>query len=245
MTALVLLHAFPLSARMWDPLLTRLDGEVVAPQLPGFGGTPAPAEPPSLDAFADAVASEMDSRRLDRAALCGLSLGGYVAMAFARRHADRLAGLVLADTKASADPPAARDNRERIARTVLAEDSTRVLLDDVLPALLGPTTTTQRPEVVATVRGMVERADPAGVAWAQRAMAARPDSFDVLRGLRVPALVVVGEDDTLSPVADAQAMADALPDARLVVVPGAGHLTALEDPDAFAAAVVAFVPEVG
>ena len=240
---LVLVHAFPLSAAMWDDVRAALSdvAEVVTPDLPGFGGRPVLDGEPSLDALADDLLDHVATLGHDRVVLGGLSLGGYVAMAFLRRHPGRVSALVLADTKASADPPAARDNRERIARAVLEQRSPRLLIDEVLPGLLGQTTRLRRPAVVGRVRGFMAEADPVGVAWAQRAMAARPDSLDTLRDAHVPALVVVGEEDTLSPVADAEAMARALPDARLVVVPGVGHLSAVEDPRAFAAAVRDFL----
>jgi pimeloyl-ACP methyl ester carboxylesterase len=247
-TALVLVHAFPLSAAMWDAVREPLAAhecvrELVTPELPGFGGRPALSGPPSLDAVADDLAAQLDERGLRRVALGGLSMGGYVAMAFLRRYGDRVDGLVLADTKAGADPEPARENRERIARTVLEERSPRVLLDDVAPGLLGPTTFATRPEVVERVRTLVSASDPEGVAWAQRAMAARPDSFDTLREAEVPALVVVGDEDGLSPVSDAEAMVAALPDASLAVLQGSGHLSALEVPEAFTAALSDFLRE--
>jgi pimeloyl-ACP methyl ester carboxylesterase len=210
---------------------------VLTPDQRGFGSSPLGADDPSLDACADDLAALLDARELDSVVLGGLSMGGYVAMAFLRRHPDRVQALLLADTKASADPPAAADKRLEIAARVLAEGSD-VLLDTVLPNLLGATTEATRPAVVHRVRGLVQAAAPEAVAWAQRAMAARPDSFDVLRGTDVPALVVVGDEDRLSSLADSQAMVDALPQGRLHVLPGAGHLTAVETPETFTGAVL-------
>ena len=249
MTALVLVHAFPLSARMWEDVRPGLAGlpevsELFTPDLPGFGGRPVLPSPPSLDAYADDLAAQLDERGLRRVVLGGLSLGGYVVMAFLRRHGHRVNAVVLADTKAGVDAQAAKENRERIARTVLAERSPRVLVDDVLPGLLGATTTSSRPQVVSRVRSLVEAADPGGVAWAQRAMAQRPDSTASLRDVEVPALVVVGDEDALSPPAEAESMVAALPDARLVVVPQAGHLSAVEAPEAFLGAVGAFLADI-
>jgi pimeloyl-ACP methyl ester carboxylesterase len=239
---LVMLHAFPLSSAMWLAQREALAEtcRVITPDQRGFGGSELGEDPPSLDACADDLARLLDRLELDQVVLGGLSMGGYVAMAFLRRHGDRAAALLLADTKASADPEAARANRERIAQAVLEEDST-VLVDDVLPSLLGSTTVASRPMVSGRVRGLVQAAPGPAVAWAQRAMAARPDSFDTLRAFDRPALVVVGEEDALSPVADAQAMADALPQGRLAVLPEAGHLTAVETPEAFTAEVAGFV----
>jgi pimeloyl-ACP methyl ester carboxylesterase len=239
---LVLLHAFPLSSAMWLAQREALAEtcRVITPDQRGFGGSELGDDAPSLDACADDVARLLDRLELDQVVLGGLSMGGYVAMAFLRRHADRAAALLLADTKASADPEPARANRERIAQAVLEDDST-VLVDDVLPSLLGATTVASRPIVSGRVRGLVQAAPGPAVAWAQRAMAARPDSFDTLRAFDRPALVVVGDEDQLSPVADAQAMADALPQARLAVLPEAGHLTAVETPEAFNAEVAGFL----
>jgi pimeloyl-ACP methyl ester carboxylesterase len=170
-------------------------------------------------------------------------MGGYVAMAVLRRHPERVAALILADTKASADPDAAKANRERIASTIENDEASTVLIDDVLPSLLGTTTTSSRPLVSGRVRGLVQAAPPAAVAWAQRAMAGRPDSFDTLRGFDKRALVIVGTEDAISPPADGQAMAEALPHGRLVQIPEAGHLTAVETPEAFNAQVAGFLAE--
>ena len=241
----VLLHAFPLSSAMWLEQRNELAdvARVITPDLRGFGGSRLGDDEPSLDHMADDVAQLLDTMSLDTVVLGGLSMGGYVAMAFARRHGDRLGGLILADTKASADPPAARDNRLRIADALDEQGTIQVLVDDVLPALTGESTKRDRPLVNGRVRALLEAAPPAAAAWAQRAMAARPDSFETLKNVSVPALVVVGDEDTLSPPEDAEAMASALPDARLVVVPGSGHLTAVESPAAFTAAVRDFLAD--
>lgn len=247
-TVLVLLHAFPLSARMWQAQLDGLPGpdgrvvRVLAPDFPGFGATAPSAAAPSLDLLADGVAVALDEAGVERAVVGGLSMGGYVALAFARRHPGRLAGLLLADTKASADTEAARTNRERIAAAVLARQSVRLLAEEKLEStLLGPHAS---PELVSRVRELIAAATPAGVAWAQRAMAARGDSFDVLAGLRVPAAVLVGAEDAVTPPSDARAMAEALADAELTVLPGVGHLSALEAPAAFDEAVRALLRRV-
>ncbi|MFE0464900.1 alpha/beta fold hydrolase [Kitasatospora sp. NPDC058965] len=244
-TALLLLHAFPLNAAMWRGQLDGSLGQarVLAPDLPGFGAAAAPQGEPSLDAWADALAALLDRLGLARAVVGGLSMGGYLAMAFARRHGERVAGLLLADTKASTDAPAALANRERIAAAVLARQSVSLLLEERTEAsLLGPEA---GEELAAEVRELIAAASPAGVAWAQRAMAGRQAGFETLAHLRVPAAVVVGQDDRLTPVPDAEELADALPDAELTVIPGAGHLAALEAPAAFNAAVTALLRRVG
>lgn len=239
----VLLHAFPLSSAMWLAQREALGtaARVITPDQRGFGGSPLGGDEPSLDLAADDVARLLDTKDLDRVVLGGLSMGGYVAMAFARRHPDRLTALVLADTKASADPPEGKERRARLAETMEADNDSTVLVDEVLPTLVGPTTMETRALVYGRVKALVQAAPPAAVAWASRAMAARPESFDTLRSLAVPALVVVGEEDTLSPPSDAVAMAETLPQGRLVRIPAAGHLTAVEAPDAFNAALGDFL----
>lgn len=239
---LVLLHAFPLSSAMW---LAQREGlarvcHVITPDLRGFGGSRLGDDEPSLDLMADDVAALLDDEGIDKAVIGGLSMGGYVTMAFCRRHPDRVLGVILADTKASPDPPQARENRERIAQAVLASGS-EVLVREVLPGLIGPTTKERRAMVFGRVKGLVQSAPPGAAAWAQRAMAARPDSSDTLAALKVPLLVIVGEEDELSPPSDAAAMAKAAPDGRLEVIPKAGHLTAVEQPEAFNAAVTEFL----
>ncbi|RBQ14911.1 alpha/beta hydrolase [Spongiactinospora rosea] len=241
----VLLHAFPLSSAMW---LAQREGlaaacRVITPDLRGFGGSVLNDEPPSIDAMADDVAALLDAEGVERAVVGGLSMGGYVTMAFCRRHPDRLLGVILADTRATADHEQARANRERIATAVSANGSA-ILLDEVLPGLVGPTTRQRRGMVFGRVRGLVQAAPPGAVAWAERAMAGRADSFDTLRDLKVPALVIVGEEDQMTTPADAEAIAEAVPDARFTVIEAAGHLSAVEQPEAFNRAVAAFVGEI-
>jgi pimeloyl-ACP methyl ester carboxylesterase len=244
----VLLHAFPVSSQMWLAQREELAGvcRVLTPDLRGFGKSALPdldRDAPSLDDMAADVAAMLDERGIERAVLGGLSMGGYVIMAFLRRHPGRARALILADTKATADPEPARANRLRIADTALAESSTRVVLDEVLPNLLGRSTFADRTDVVDAVRGMAAAVSPAAVAWAQRAMAGRPESFATLASVSVPSLVVVGEEDVLSTLDDARAMVDALPDARLVTIAEAGHLSAVEQPEAFTEAVREFLVE--
>ncbi len=247
----VLLHAFPLDHRLWDDVVDAVaaaDWDVVVPDLRGFGGSAFGPEPPddepSLTAMARDVLAALDRMGLASVVLGGLSLGGYVAMEIVRQDPDRVAALVLADTKASADTEDARANRLRVADQVLAAGSTEALARAMLPALLGATTHQQRPEVVATVRGWIHEAEPAGVAWAQRAMAARPDSHADLARLTVPSLVLWGAEDALAPADEQHSMLAVLRDARDVVIPGAGHLSAVEDPEAVTAALVAFLHDV-
>lgn len=229
----VLLHAFPLSSRMFEPVRAERPAfDLITPDCPSSS---------DLDALADYVAAVLDAAGIERAVIGGVSMGGYLTMAFLRRHRSRAAAIVLADTKAAADSPEARANRLRIAKTLDDENSDRVLLQEVLPTLIGETTKRERPAVLKFVADLVSATPPSSAAAWQRAMAGRPDSFDVLRAVDVPALVVVGEEDSLTPREHAMAMVDALPTAALVELPAAGHLAAIETAEAFAATLAGFV----
>jgi pimeloyl-ACP methyl ester carboxylesterase len=237
--AVVLLHAFPMDSSLWAAQrqsLAQAGYRVITPDLPGFGGSSPADEPPSLDVMADAVVELLDHLGIERAVVGGLSMGGYVAMALLRLHPDRLSAIILADTKAGADAPEAAANRETVAAAVEAAGSAAGIADGMLPNLLGATTRESRPDVVTTVRRWIGAQPAAGVAWAQRAMAARPDSLADIAAFGGPVLVLYGAQDTISPAADAAAMADAARSGgsatTVVEIPAAGHLTAVEDPDA-------------
>ncbi|RFU37069.1 alpha/beta fold hydrolase [Actinomadura logoneensis] len=239
---LVLLHAFPLSSAMWLAQREALAGRfrVVTPDLRGFGGSVLGSDVPSVDAMADDVARMFRTLGVQRAVVGGVSMGGYVAMALCRRHPDVVLGLVLCATRGSADDAGTSAARLAQADRLERDDDVSVLVDELLPHLVGPTTMRQRALVYGRVRGLVQSTPPHAAAWAQRAMAGRPDSFDTLRGVKVPALVMVGGEDALSSEADARAMAEALPNAELLVVPRAGHLVPVEQPDLFNQAVTEF-----
>jgi pimeloyl-ACP methyl ester carboxylesterase len=238
----VLLHAFPLSSAMWLAQREALGNgyRLLTPDQRGFGGSALGRDQPNLDLVADDVAALLDAKQIETAVIGGLSMGGYVAMALLRRHPHRIRGLILADTRSAADAEPARANRERIAAAVESTDST-VLVDDVLPTLVGPTTVSARPLILGRIRGMVQSAPPAAVAWAQRAMASRPDSAETLARVTVPTLVLVGEEDGLAPPAEAERMAGGIPGARLVRIPAVGHLSAVEAPEEFTAALSDFL----
>jgi len=233
----LLLHAFPLDRRMWRAVGDLLEqrARVFAPDLPGFGGSAEIPAAPSLDAWADLVEGWLDVASGRRpVVVCGLSMGGYLALRLADRHPRRLAALVLADTHAGADTDADRAARDqRIA--LVEERGVTALLDTLLPRLVGPTA---GPEVVAEVRRIAGDQTREAVTAALSAMRDRPDSTPTLRRVQVPALVVVGADDTLTPPSVARSTAETLPNGRLRLIPGAGHLSALEAPKAFAGALV-------
>jgi pimeloyl-ACP methyl ester carboxylesterase len=245
-TPVVLLHALSLNSSMWDAqcrALRERGHTVVAPDVRGFGGTPLGGAPPSLDVLVDDLARDLDGRRLGRVALAGASLGGYVAMAFLRRHPQRVAALALVSTRAAADTPQERADRDRFAALITDEQARGPLLAATTPRLVGATTRSERAAVVAAVQAMVDAAAPESIAWAQRAVAGRQDAFAVLRAADVPALVVAGAEDELIDRAEPQRMAGALPRGRLVVIPTAGHLPPLETPEAATVALLDLLAE--
>ena len=234
---IVLLHPFPLDARFWDPVAPALgtDRAVIAPDFPGLGQAP-PQEAPSVDGFASAVAERIADVPGGRAVVCGLSLGGYAALALAARHPERVAALVLADTRAEPDTPEAQEGRHAGARSV-REEGPGPFLDGFVPRLVAPGDAAS----LATARAIADEQEPEGIARALEALAGRGDRRPDLPAMDVPALVIVGAEDALTPVPFSDALVAGLPDAELVVIPGAGHLTALEAPAAFTAAVAGFL----
>jgi 3-oxoadipate enol-lactonase len=227
---LVLLHAFPLDASMWEPQVQVFAGQlsVVAPNFPGFGGAAPAGDVLGMDAAADAAADAVRSAGLERVVVCGLSMGGYVALAYWRRHRDGVMGLVLANTRAGADDEAGKERRRALAVRLEAEgnqflaDGPPPLLSDGAPAALWD-------RVKAAIR-----AQPAGaIAAASRGMAERPDSTGDLTTIDVPTLVVTSTGDTLIPPEATSPMAGLIAGAKLEVIDGAGHLSNLEAPDEF------------
>jgi 3-oxoadipate enol-lactonase len=239
----VLLHAFPLAGAMWRPQKEALqaDCRVLVPDLRGFGGTGPFTGTPSVDLMADDVAALLDTLGIwEPVVLGGLSMGGYVALAFVRRHPARLRGLILADTRPEADGREARANRDQMIR-VAQHQPARAVIDQLLPKLVSGETQQRRPGVVEEVRQLASAQQGAGIVAALQAMRDRPDSTPWLAGINVPTLVVVGAEDALTPPAGARAMAAAIPDARLAIIEGAGHLASLEQPEAFTGAVRSFL----
>jgi len=237
---LVLLHAFPLDPRMWGATAALLAGgrTVVVPDLLGSHRRAEALPVPALEAAADDVAAQLRTAGIPRAVVAGLSMGGYVALALLERHPELVAGLAVVDSKTTADPPEAAAHR--LVRSARLESSGTP--DEVLPdvdVLVGVTTRATRPQVRDEVLGWVREQVPAGLAWQQRAMAARPDRTPVLAAFTGPVAVMVGDEDTVTPVDVAGRTAGAARDAVLVVIPGVGHLSAVEDPAAVAAALEA------
>ena len=230
------LHAFPLNRSMWEgemrALLSEGSYRLVSPDWRGFGESDITADVSTMEMFADDVAGLMDMLGVSRAVLCGLSMGGYVAFAFLRKYPERVSGLVLADTRPGADTAEGQANRENVARLALAE-GTGAIADLQLPRLISDYTRQHAPEVELRIRQMIDAATPSGIAAASRGMALRADSTDLLAGIECPTLVLAGEQDALIPASVQQDYAAKIAGAQFSLIPHAGHLANLEQPEAF------------
>jgi pimeloyl-ACP methyl ester carboxylesterase len=235
----VLLHGFPLSAGMWRPQLEAVPSgwRLIAPGLRGFSDGPPVDRPVSMDEYASDVRALLDALEIDRAVIGGVSMGGYITFALFRQEPTRFTAMVLADTRAQADTPAGRDARRQM-RTLVERDGARGVADQMLPKLLSPDAPSA---TVAAVRTMIETTDRAAIDAAIVALMDRPDSTPVLARINVPTLVLVGDADPITPVADAETMQHAIARSQLVVVPQAGHLSNLEQPDVFSRALADFL----
>lgn len=237
----VFIHAFPLNRSMWAPQTRRLaaGARCVTLDVRGFGESSA-TPPFTMARFADDVAALLDARRIDRAAVVGLSMGGYIAFALWRRHRDRVRAFVLADTRPTADTPEGARRRRALIDVARTQGSDAVAAQQ-LDVLVGRSTRAGNPEVAERIRGIIAAAPVAGIVGALEAMLARPDSTPTLATIDVPTLLVVGEEDGVTPVDDARAMQRAIPGSALEIIGRAGHLSNLEQPDAFNTAVEGFL----
>lgn len=239
---LLLLHAFPLDARMWEPQLSAFSGvlPVIAPHLPGFGGTEPAGEVMTMAAAADRVLAELDRAGVDRAVVCGLSMGGYVAFELWRRARHRFAGLVLANTRAEPDTEEGAANRRALAERLRREGN--AFLVEKPPPLLSEGAPQ---DLWGYVRRLIADQPAEAIAAASLGMAERPDSRPDLPGIDVPTLVITSTDDTLIPPEVSAPMAEAIPGADLLVIQGAGHLSNLEQADTFSGALEEHVERAG
>lgn len=234
----VLLHAFPLDSRTWDDVVAELGHGVraITVDLPGLGGSGVPDAEPGLEHAAHGVLAVLDGLGVERAVVVGLSTGGYVAAVLAREHPGRLLGLGLASTTTRVIAPDVPDDRRAVADELERAGTLDAVADSVAEGL-GETARAERPELTERVRAVLASQDPRGVAWLARAIAARADTTDAVRGVPVPVLLLFGEEDTATPPARADELAAVRPDAELVLLPRTGHLTCVEQPAAVAAAI--------
>lgn len=231
MNTILWIHGFPLSSRIFDAQRA-IGAQHLMPDLPGFGGTAA-RELMTMDDYARFAVEALDARGIERAVFAGVSMGGYVCFAAMRLFPERVSGLVLIDTRETPDSPKARRERLDMAKKV-SHEGVRPVVESMHPNMLTPAAP---PEMREHVREIMMSSSPEGVIAALHALADRPDSTETLTRISVPTLIIVGEGDTITPPADSERMAHHILNARLVKLPHAGHLSNIEQADAFNLAV--------
>lgn len=239
---LLLIHGFPLDHGLWDPNLSTLNdvADIIAPDLRGFGGVVSMDKVTTMEEFASDLFRMLDERGVERVVPCGLSMGGYIAMAMAEMAPDRVDGMILCNTRSTADTEEGKEGRRNSANDARTKGM-HVIARAMAPKVLGSTTRAAHPEKVERIEAMIAGQSPSGTAAASLGMAERPDRTSVLLGFHKPALVITGDEDELMPLPTSQAMTEALPQGQLVVLDQAGHLSNMERPEAFNAAVIHFI----
>src|SRR5215213_4239439 len=239
---IVLIHGYPFNRSLWIEQISALSNSyrIIAPDLRGFGDSDASQDPSTMDRLAADVAALMDHLEIARATIGGLSMGGYVALAFYKQFSSRVRALILADTRASGDTEEAKQTRAQQAEKALSEGMAGIA-DAMLPKLLTPETVSKRPEIVKRVRDMMLKVKPEGAAAALHGMAQRDDQTQLLSQISSPALILVGADDAITPVADSEKMHHAIKGSRLSVLENAGHVSNLERTEEFNEALLEFL----
>jgi len=240
---LLLVHGFPLDHSMWKYQIAEFSQHcrVIAPDLRGFGETSAQSGTATMQQMADDLNSLLDVLGVrEQILFCGLSMGGYIGWQFAQKYENRLKALIACDTRAIADTPEQAASRRALADRVVKEGPAPVA-EAMLPKLFANETQQRRPDVVHAMREVIMRTRPAGIAAALRGLAERPDVTDWLPKMEIASLLIVGEQDAISSPAEMESMAQAMPNAAWVVVPHAGHLSPLENPDVFNEALAQYI----
>lgn len=241
---IVLIHGYPFNRSLWSEQVAALSStyRVIAPDLRGFGDSDASPDTATMNLLAQDVAQLMDHLEIPRTAIGGLSMGGYVALAFHKQFPSRVRAFILADTRAQADTEEAKQTRAQQAEKALSEGMAGIA-DAMLPKLLTPETVSKRPEVVKHVRDMMLKTKPEGAAAALRGMAERDDQTELLTKIATPTLILVGAEDAITPVVDSEKMHRAIAKSRLVVLENAGHVSNLERTEQFNDALLEFLNE--
>ena len=239
---LVFIHAFPVNRAMWEPQMNALSSScrTISIDLRGHGESDAPLWKHAMEQFADDVIGVLDHLAIEQATFVGLSMGGYTLFALYRKYPQRVAGLVLADTRVQADTEEAKAGRMAMAQVAYREGADAIA-DLMLPKLLSPETLATKPDLVQEVRRLMTSTQVSGIVSDLMAMADRPDSTELLSSLTCPTLVIVGQDDVATPPSESQFMADRMPHARLEIIPNAGHLSNLEQPELFTSLLKLFL----
>ena len=239
--ALLLIHGYPLNKQLWEPQVMGLTARIITPDLRGFGASEPVEGPYSMDLLAQDCNALLDELGVDQPVVVGgLSMGGYVTFAFYRQFPERVRGLILASTRAAPDDETGKANRDKAIQTV-REGGVEAIVESMLPKMMAPETYEHKPEVVSEARQIMESASVEGIIGALEGMKNRPDSRPLLEQITVPTLVIHGGEDQLVSRNEAEKMAGALQNARLEIVPEAGHLVNLERPTLFNQYVGAFL----
>lgn len=245
-TPILLVHGFPLSHAMWRFQIEALsaDYRVIAPDLRGFGKSDVTEGTVTMEQHADDLAALLVELEINEPVVfCGLSMGGYIAWQFQKKYGEQLRALILCDTRAIADTPDGIENRRRLAKMVI-ENGSAAVASAMLPNLFSPVTGSHNQSVIDELKQSICETSPQGIAAASLGMAERPDVTSELADIETPTLLIVGEDDGISPPAEMQSIADAMPDARLITITEAGHMSPLENPEPVNAAILEFLKSV-
>jgi pimeloyl-ACP methyl ester carboxylesterase len=240
---ILFVHGFPLSHTMWRPQLEAFatDHRVLAPDLRGFGESDVTEGTVTMEQHADDLTALLDELNVNEPiVLCGLSMGGYIAWQFQQKYSERLRALILCDTRAIADTPEGVENRKRLAKMVV-ENGSAAVASAMLPNLFSPVTSDRQQASIDELRETISATSPQGIAAASLGMAERPDATPLLPNIETPSLLIVGEDDGISTPKEMQTIADAMPNARLEVIPEAGHMSPLENPESVNTAIREFL----
>ncbi|MGZ0170646.1 MAG: alpha/beta fold hydrolase [Planctomycetales bacterium] len=240
---ILFVHGFPLSHSMWRHQIQAfsLDYRVIAPDLRGFGDSDVTEGTVTMEQHADDLAALLDELNVNEpVVLCGLSMGGYIAWQFLQKFPERLRSLILCDTRAIADTAEGVDNRKRLAKMVV-ENGSAAVAAAMLPNLFSPVTSDRQQASIDELRATIAATSPQGIASASLGMAKRPDVTSLLPTIETPSLLIVGEDDGISPPEEMQTIADAMPNASLVTIPEAGHMSPLENPEPVNTAIREFL----
>ena len=239
---IVLIHGYPFNRTLWNEQVAALSTSyrIIVPDLRGFGESEASPGPATMNRLAQDVAQLMDHLEISRAVIGGLSMGGYVALAFYKQFPSRVRAFVLADTRAQADTEEAKQTRTQQAEKALSEGMAGIA-DAMLPKLLTPETVSKRPEIVKRVRDMMLKTKPEGAASALLGMAERDDQTDLLSRITAKTLILVGAEDAITPPADSEKMHNAIAGSHLVVLENAGHVSNLERTGEFNEALMDFL----
>jgi pimeloyl-ACP methyl ester carboxylesterase len=238
---IVLLHGFPLDRRMWDAQIAKLSERhrVIAPDLRGFGQS-LRSDPFTIESLADDVHLFLDQLVAKPCVLAGLSMGGYVALAYVKKYARDLRGLILVDTKSEADNAQGKEARGKMIELVRSSGSSAVA-EQMVPKMLAPAALSSRPDVVKQLRLIMENCPPHTIEYALAAMRDRPDRTSELAAINVPTLVIVGDADAITPPEGAEKMAKAIPGAKFELIRGAGHMSPMEQPEQVNRAIERFL----